>query len=415
MAELSVTFMDYRALQTNNFFEYKQFDPGITMAGHAYLNKALNLSINTSFVPEVDWIDDEGIIKATSLLDANALLQFKTNGTIFEEDALIAPYLATGFGVNSASNVVRLYVPATLGIKLQVNENFSLNFAATYKQRLVQNQFQHMAYTAGFVFGMPSNKKKDEKEFEPKKNKKDNKSLALANMDSDGDGVSDEDDLCPDVKGKVMYLGCPEGVGKTTTTEVTTNETKPKEEIKDTEFVEPKTQPNDMFGSAMIKDEKKKSKKPETKVEPLKEITPEDLEMLEFAMKNIYFEPASDKLKPESYPVLADVAKLMDKYKGYSLEVLGHTDNSGNHQNNVILSVMRAYRVKYYLVNQMGIKMSRIASDGQSSKNPSYDNSTAEGRAKNRRVDLKMIPSSEVKTSMFRGSPDLEKLFKDKE
>lgn len=428
MAELSVTFMDYRALQNNNFFEYKQFDPGITMAGHAYLNKALNLSVSTSFVPEVDWVTEEGQIKATSLLDANALLQFKSNGTFLEEDALVAPYLATGFGVNSASNNVRLYIPATLGIKLQVNENFSLNFAATYKQRLKENHFQHMAYTAGFVFAMPSNKKDDGDDDLPiKKTKIEKNSIALSEMDTDGDGVSDEDDLCPDVKGKVMYLGCPEGVGKTENegTAVVTNESKPPKTnpvVNTTPELKTEKKPmdnsDDLYGASMIQDEGKKEEKKQhtftnNEAKPLQQITPEDLEALEFAMKNIFFEPASDKLKPESFPVLEDVARLMEKYDGYSLEVLGHTDNSGNYQNNVILSVMRAYRVKYHLVNQLGVSMSRITSDGDNPDKAKYDNGTAEGRAKNRRVDLKMIPSSEVKKSMFRG-PNLDELFKDK-
>lgn len=422
MAELSVTFMDYRALQTNDFFQYKQFDPGITMAGHAYLNKALNLSINTSFVPEVDWITEENQIKATSLLDANALLQFKSNGTFLEEDALIAPYLATGFGVNSASNNVRLYIPATLGLKLQVNENFSLNFAATYKQRLRENQFQHMAYTAGFVFAMPSNKKKEKDDDlppPPPKKKKKNNAVAMSEMDSDGDGVSDEDDLCPNVKGKVMYLGCPEGVGKTETVEVATNESKPisnKPLVNTTPDSEFSKENENSLSANMIEDEKAKAEEKPNTIEtnkPLERISNDDLEALDFAMKNIFFEPASDKLKPESYPVLEDVARLMKKYDGYSLQVLGYTDNSGNHQNNVILSVMRAYRVKYHLVNQQGVKMSRIISDGNNSEKSAYDNNTAAGRAKNRRVELTMIPSSEIKDSMFRG-PDLYELFKDK-
>jgi len=401
MAELSVSFMDYQALQSGEFFNYRQFDPGINMAGHMYLGRALNLSLNTAFAPEVDWITEEGQIRSTSLLDVSGFLQLKSNGTIFEEDALFAPYLATGFGMNTASNNIRLYVPATLGVRLQVSENFSLNFAATYKQKISANKFQHMAYTAGFVFAM-SSKPTPVDTFMPPP---DPEPPLAANADSDGDGVLDEDDLCPNVKGKVMYLGCPDGVDDETeevitdlAEEPTTIDVGSQEEIQTD---------NQLYG-ANIQEERPKKEIEVGNDRPAAPISRRDLDELEFAMKNIYFEPASDKLKPESLPVLEDVARIMRKYPDYSLEVLGYTDNSGNYQNNVILSVMRAYRVKYYLVNQLDISMSRIASDGYTPDKPGYNKDNTSGRAKDRRVELKMLPTSEMRKDMFRGQEMFE-------
>ncbi|MEO0897093.1 MAG: OmpA family protein [Bacteroidota bacterium] len=393
MAELSVTFMDYRALQGENIFQYKMFDPGITMAGHRYLNRALNLSIATTFVPEVDWVTDEGQYRATSLFDVGAMLQFKTNGTLFEEDALVAPYLGTGFGVNSASNNVRMYIPATLGMKLQVSQNFSVHFAATYKQRLSQQQAQHMAYTAGFVFAM--SKKAPKKPIEDDDPIIDDRPPVANANDRDQDGVPDIDDLCPDVKGKIMYLGCPEGTPKPGEEEEDEGIAVIEDVEENNDYTSRPSNNNDII----IND--RPNNPPKSKAPP-RPISERDKEFLSYAMSQIFFESGSDKIKSESYPILDKVGNIMDKYPAYSLEVMGHTDNRGNAQNNIILSVMRAYRVKYYLVNQRGISMSRITSDGYASSG-SNSNQTADERAKNRRVDLKMKPSSEIQKNMFRG------------
>ena len=377
MAGLSGIFLDYQGPLTGDYTQIRSFDPGITVGAHAYLSPFLNLSINSSFIPEATYPLSADNFLSTSLIDVNSLIRFKfNNDRMMREDALIAPYIGTGFGLNTASNNIRLYVPAAVGFQFQVSKNFSLQFETTYKQGFAKNQYQPLTHTAGFIFALSENKKvnpdpKDDKK-PPKEKKQDLEVLA----DSDGDGVPDRDDICPDVKGKRMYLGCPE-------------------EEEDPIAQAPSPDPNP--GAQPMTDPVPGNQQtltpdptPTTIIPP---VDPSDLTFLEDAMSRVYFEKGSDELKYESLAVLDTVAMIMDRNPLYDLEVLGHTDNTGSQNENLILSIKRAFKVKYYLVYEKEIRMGRITSDGYSSAAPISDNATAEGRARNRRVEFKMTPS----------------------
>jgi OmpA-OmpF porin, OOP family len=95
-------------------------------------------------------------------------------------------------------------------------------------------------------------------------------------------------------------------------------------------------------------------------------------------------------LKPEAKAKLDD---LTGKLKDISLEVIiavGHTDAIGGDAYNQKLSVKRAEAVKAYLVSK-GIEPNRIYTEGKGKKQPVADNKTAEGRAKNRRVEIEVV------------------------
>jgi OmpA-OmpF porin, OOP family len=95
-------------------------------------------------------------------------------------------------------------------------------------------------------------------------------------------------------------------------------------------------------------------------------------------------------LKPEGKAKLDD---LVGKVKGINLEVIiavGHTDSVGADTYNQKLSVRRAEAVKAYLVSK-GIEKNRVYTEGKGEKQPVADNKTAEGRAKNRRVEIEVV------------------------
>ena len=95
-------------------------------------------------------------------------------------------------------------------------------------------------------------------------------------------------------------------------------------------------------------------------------------------------------LKPEGKAKLDD---LVGKVKGISLEVIiavGHTDSIGKEGYNQKLSVKRSEAVKAYLVSK-GIEKNRVYTEGKGEKQPVADNKTAEGRAKNRRVEIEVV------------------------
>ena len=103
-----------------------------------------------------------------------------------------------------------------------------------------------------------------------------------------------------------------------------------------------------------------------------------------------FFDFNKSVLKPEAKAKLDD---LVGKLKGISLEVIiavGHTDAVGSDAYNQKLSVRRAESVKAYLVTK-GIEPNRIYTEGKGKKQPVADNKTAEGRAKNRRVEIEVV------------------------
>ena len=101
-------------------------------------------------------------------------------------------------------------------------------------------------------------------------------------------------------------------------------------------------------------------------------------------------------LKPEGKAKLDD---LVSKVKDINLEVIiavGHTDSVGSNAYNQRLSVRRAEAVKAYLVSK-GIERNRIYTEGKGETQPVADNRTAEGRAKNRRVEIEVVGTRATK------------------
>lgn len=175
--------------------------------------------------------------------------------------------------------------------------------------------------------------------------------------DTDGDGINDENDKCPAVKGVARYDGCP---------------------VPDTD------------GDG-VNDEEDKCPNlagtianhgcPEVKQEVVKKIN--------FAAKAIQFQTGKAVLLKSSYASLKKVAEVMKQDADLKLSIEGHTDNAGDDEKNQILSQKRAYAVLQYL-KSLGIAESRLDVKGFGETMPVADNKTAAGRAKNRRVELKL-------------------------
>lgn len=102
----------------------------------------------------------------------------------------------------------------------------------------------------------------------------------------------------------------------------------------------------------------------------------------------IYFDFASATLRPESDPVLKDIAETLGKNPSWKLSVEGHTDNVGSDSANLDLSKRRAEAVKQALVATYHIDAARLTTTGYGASRPKEPNDTPEGRARNRRVEL---------------------------
>jgi len=104
-------------------------------------------------------------------------------------------------------------------------------------------------------------------------------------------------------------------------------------------------------------------------------------------LDGIYFKSGSAKIMPKSYPVLDENVEKLKKVEKLPIIVVGYTDNQGGTTANERLSLARANSVRKYFISH-GIDASRVSALGRGESNPIADNSTSEGRAMNRRIEI---------------------------
>ena len=107
-----------------------------------------------------------------------------------------------------------------------------------------------------------------------------------------------------------------------------------------------------------------------------------------WATQGILFATGKADVQPESRPVLKEIAETLKQHADLKILIEGHTDNVGAAAANLTLSEARAAAVKTALVSQYGADGGRITTKGFGDSKPSAPNTTAEGRAQNRRVEL---------------------------
>ncbi|HNA38909.1 MAG TPA: OmpA family protein [Chitinophagales bacterium] len=112
------------------------------------------------------------------------------------------------------------------------------------------------------------------------------------------------------------------------------------------------------------------------------------LEIGKYSTTGIKFDVNSDKIKGESYGTLKDFAAVMTENPDVKVKIVGHTDSDGDDASNMTLSKKRADAVKAALNKEFGIDNSRMETEGKGESQPAEPNTTAEGKANNRRVEF---------------------------
>ncbi len=107
------------------------------------------------------------------------------------------------------------------------------------------------------------------------------------------------------------------------------------------------------------------------------------------ANRTIEFETGSATLTPEGRAILDQMASVLARMPGKSVEIIGHTDNSGNRASNIALSQARADAVKGYLVTR-GVGPHSMATMGVGPDQPIASNTSDDGRARNRRIEFRV-------------------------
>lgn len=111
----------------------------------------------------------------------------------------------------------------------------------------------------------------------------------------------------------------------------------------------------------------------------------------------VLFDSGHADLKADSIPIVSKLGDILKLYDGYLIEIIGHTDNvpmkSGLYQDNDHLSSARAISTKNYLVDEKGLDVTSMKWSGKGEYEPIASNSTEEGRARNRRVEIRIYNS----------------------
>ncbi len=112
---------------------------------------------------------------------------------------------------------------------------------------------------------------------------------------------------------------------------------------------------------------------------------------------SVLFDSGKADIKKEAEGTLSQVAVILERYGEYGIEIEGHTDNvplnGGRYENNDVLSSYRALAMFNYLMDNTNIDPATVKHSGRGEYSPIADNSTPEGRSKNRRVEIKLYNS----------------------
>ena len=176
--------------------------------------------------------------------------------------------------------------------------------------------------------------------------------------DADGDGVADKDDKCPSVKGAKENAGCP--------------------------------WPDTDGDSVLDKDDKCPTVAGTVANNGCPEVTADTMKKLNEYGKTILFNSGKASFQKQAFPILQAMTAILKEYPTANFSLEGHTDNTGSDVLNQKLSEERAAAVKTFLVEN-GINASRLTSKGFGESTPVESNKTAKGKANNRRVEVKLV------------------------
>ncbi|MEM6724842.1 MAG: thrombospondin type 3 repeat-containing protein, partial [Bacteroidota bacterium] len=194
---------DYATPVLSNFLETSQINLGGEIGYNRYLNKSFNVNFPLR-LGVIDYpLNDEGTAFQENELFASldAVIQYKlNNGYILPEGAVIAPYLLAGIGgvyLDPSPDNFDVQVPLGAGINIKLAKGIYAQVQGEYRLALIED-FNNITYSGGLLFNF-GNGEEEPKVEEP--------------LDSDGDGIADAVDDCPQVAGTSALNGCPDRDG----------------------------------------------------------------------------------------------------------------------------------------------------------------------------------------------------------
>lgn len=400
--EIGATNMGLELRYNDGLYNFSDVDNfGVKAGIHYYLNPSLNASFSYSRGKLKHENEFRGLVE-----DAVFRLTYKfNNGYIMKEDAFFAPFLASGFGITHLADQEFFFsefegshamIPFVAGFNLRVNDKTDVITQAAFNNS-IDDTYNYIQYNIGVKFSLKRDKDSDGDGLIDRKDQcpevagpstnngcplDDDDNDGVPNVydacpmvpgtvngcpDADGDSVPDQYDACPTVAGSPEAGGCPDSDG---------------DGVIDTQDPCPQTY-GTLNGCTL---------------EQFENFAPNSRESVQVklleAAENILFELDEATLSEGAYEPLNDIVKVLKANPGIKLDINGHADSTGSADYNLNLSRERANTVKQYFIDQ-GIAASRLMAEGYGERAPRTDNDSSGERALNRRVDIDFVISNE--------------------
>ncbi|MBP0905304.1 OmpA family protein [Mariniflexile gromovii] len=385
-----------------------------TISVSKYVGDGFSFGVAGSLNKIDKWGDKSTNPDATN--DVDDWSYYGVDGTIkynFLQGTTLDPFVGVGGGYTWVDEVGAGTLNGTIGFNLWFNDNIGLTLQSSYKHAFEDYLDTHFQHTAGISIKFGGTDTDGDGIFDKDDACPDVAGIAAFNgcpdtdgdgiedskdscpneagtaelngcPDTDGDGVADKDDKCPSVAGLKALSGCPDadGDGVTdgddkcpTTAGPAANQGCP--------------WPDTDGDGVLDKDDKCPSVKGTVANNGCPEVSEEVQKTLNAYAKTILFDTGKSSIKSQSEKVLGDIIKILKEYPNSKFTVEGHTDSVGSEKLNQELSDARALSVKEYLTKN-GIDEFRLSSKGYGESKPIDTNNTSKGRANNRRVEINL-------------------------
>jgi len=388
-------------LKDKSFFKPSKMNPGLAID---YLS---GISKHVDFIATLGGSFLDYPIKNTPAFNADNLLLETTanlNLKLLSDNYWVTPFIDLGVGASKYQKYFAAFAPIGLGLQVNILDQAYLLFNSQYRIPVTENASYHFYHTIGLVGNIASKKEVAPKEVAvPAPIIKDRDGDGIVDSldacpdqagtvalngcpDRDGDGIADKDDKCPDVAGLAKYNGCP--IPDTDGDGINDEEDKCPTVAGVARYQGCPVPDTDGDGVNDEEDKCPNQAGPASNFGcPVIDVVV--VEKVNKAAKSIYFATASSKLLAKSFPALKQVVQILNDNPSYKIDINGYTDNTGGTELNQKLSESRANSVKQYLLGN-DVDENRITATGHGEDDAIADNKTAAGRAKNRRVEMKL-------------------------
>jgi len=392
------------SLSTINVSKYLSdgFSIGVTGSINKIEKIGQTLGVPSVEVSEMSYYGLDGIVKYSFA----ELLNSKT----------IEPYLGAGGGYTWIDEIGAGTLNGSLGLNFWFSENIGLNVQTTYKHSFEDYLSKHFQHSAGLtvkfggkdtdgdgvydkndacpeVPGLEAFNGCPDADGDGIEDSKDScpNEAGLAELngcpDTDGDGIADKDDKCPTVAGLKALAGCPDADadGVADVDDKCPSEAGP---IANNGCPWP-----DADGDGVLdKDDKCPNEAGVVANNGCPEVvapTAEVMATLNNYARTILFASAKSSFKQETFPVLQAITAILKEYPASTFTIEGHTDSDGAKSSNQLLSERRANAVRDYLISN-GVAADRLVATGFGEEYPIDTNATRAGKKNNRRVEVKL-------------------------